>query len=286
MSPKLTRWQKQYLVSSDSSSSPSPPPTPDMSSSSVPASLATLSSSAVVEGDAREPPLRRFLLTPGLAVRAALRSGCCGFAFLTVSAFFCGLGPTLPAREPGVEGLGVPGPTEPCRPKFEDAEGRGPMLPVGRRRLLSLPADISRSCRVFACMALCAFVSLCWFNSACVCMFCNDGLSLAFRFTLVALLRRAIAAACARLGAPPPWFPDTGCSGVLVPVFDSDVGGTMLPGDSLSRDGICGSDGIDPSFCRSRNLMSSRFTCRSSCGVCEQDSCDYEVLTYECCSLF
>jgi hypothetical protein len=132
----------------------------------VPASLATLSSSAVVEGEARDPPLRRFLFIPDLAVRAALRNGCCGFAFLTVSAFFCGLGPTLPAREPGVEGLGVPGPIEPCRAKCDDAEGRGPMLPVGLRRLLSLPADISRSCRALACIALCAFVSRCWFNSA------------------------------------------------------------------------------------------------------------------------
>lgn len=96
-------------------------------------------------------------------------------------------------------------------------------------------------------------------------MFCNDGLSLEFRATLVALLSRAIAAACARLGAPPPWLPDTGCRGVLVPVFDSDVGGTMLPGESLRSDGICGSDGIDPSFCKSRSLISRRFTCRSSC---------------------
>jgi hypothetical protein len=149
------------LVSSDSSSSASPPLTPAMSSSSVPASLATLSSSAVVEGDALEPPLRRFLLTPDLAMRAALRNGCCGFALLTVSAFFGGLGPTLPAREPGVEGLGVPGPIEPCRPRLDDDVGRGPMLPVGRRRLLSLPADVSRSARAFACIALWAFVSRC-----------------------------------------------------------------------------------------------------------------------------
>lgn len=125
-----------------------------MSSSSVPASLATLSSSAVVEGDARDPPLRRFLWMPDLAVSAALRNGCCGFAFLTVSAFFCGRGPTLPAREPGVDGFGVPGPIDPCRPNVDDAEGRGPMLPFGRRRLLSLPADISRSCRALACIAL------------------------------------------------------------------------------------------------------------------------------------
>lgn len=157
MSPKLTRWQKQYLVSSDSSSSGSPA-TPDISSSSVPASLATLSSSAVVDGDALDPPLRRFLLTPDLAVRAALRSGCCGLAFLTVRA--C-LGPTLPAREPGVGGFGVPGPMEPCLPSEEFAVGSGPMLPVGRRRLLSLPADISRSERALDWIALCALVSLC-----------------------------------------------------------------------------------------------------------------------------
>lgn len=127
---------------------------PDMSSSSVPASLATLSSSAVVDGDARDPPLRRFLLTPDFAVSAALRNGCCGFAFFTVSACFGGLGPTLPAREPGVDGLGVPGPIDPCRPKLDAAEGSGPILPVGRRRLVSLPTDTSRSCRALACIAL------------------------------------------------------------------------------------------------------------------------------------
>jgi hypothetical protein len=233
-----------------------------MSSSSVPASLATLSSSAVVEGDARDPPLRRFLLTPDLAVSAALRNGCCGFALLTVSAFFTGLGPTLPAREPGVDGLGVPGPTEPCRPKCDDAEGRGPMLPVGRRRLLSLPADISRSCRAFAWAALCALVSLCWFISACCCMFCSDGFNLELAFTFVAFVRRAIAAACARFGAPPPWLPDTGWSGVLVPV-ESDDGGTIFPGESLSKEGIEGSDGIEPSACKSRSLISNFLTWRS-----------------------
>lgn len=150
MSPKLTRWQKQYLVSSPSSSSASPPPTPDISSSSVPASLATLSSSAVVDGDALDPPLRRFLGTPDFEVKAALRRGCCGLAFLTVSACFGGLGPTLPAREPGVDGFGVPGPMEPCRPRFDGAAGNGPILPVGLRLLLSLPADASRSCRAVA----------------------------------------------------------------------------------------------------------------------------------------
>jgi hypothetical protein len=184
-----------------------------------------------------------------------------------VRAFFWGRGPALPARDPGVDGLGVPGPIEPCRPRCEEAEGRGPMLPVGRRRLLSLPADISRSCRAFACIALCALVSRCWFKSACVCMFCRDGFNLAFKLTLVAFVMRAIAAACARLGAPPPWLPDTGCSGVLAPVLVSDDGGTMFPGESLNNEGICGSDGIDPSFCKSRSLMSSRLTCLSICNV-------------------
>jgi hypothetical protein len=61
------------------------------------------------------------------------------------------LGCTLPARDPpGVDGFGVPGPTEFCRPKDEDAAGRGPMDPVGRRLLLSLPADNSRSDRAVA----------------------------------------------------------------------------------------------------------------------------------------
>jgi hypothetical protein len=91
-------------------------------------------------------------------------------------------------------------------------------------------------------------------------MFCKDGFNLAFRPALVALVRRAIAAACARFGAPPPWFPETGCSGVLAPVFVSDEGATMLPGESLSSDGMDGSDGMEPSFCRSRSLMSSRLT--------------------------
>src|SRR5690242_17125034 len=187
MSPKLTRWQKPYLVSSDSSSSPSPA-TPDISSSSVPASLATLSSSAVVEGEALEPPLRRYLYTPALAVNAALRNGCCGLAFLTVRA--C-LGPTLPAREPGVDGFGVPGPTEPCRPIVDDAAGRGPIVPVGRRRLLSLPADCSLSDRAVAWMALCALVNLCWFSRACVCIFC---IGAALEFMFVAFVIRAMAA--------------------------------------------------------------------------------------------
>jgi hypothetical protein len=115
-----------------------------------------------------------------------------------------------------------------------------------------------------ACIALCALVSRCWFNSACVCMFCSDGFSLAFSVAFVAFAMRAIAAACARFGAPPPWFPETGCNGVLVPVLVSDDGGTMFPGESRSSEGICGSDGIDPSFCRSRSLMSSRFTWRSN----------------------
>lgn len=148
MFPKLTLWQKQYFVSSPSSSSPSAPPIPVISSSSVPASLATLSSSAVVDGDVRDPPLRRFVfVTPALAARAIFRSGCCGFAFFTVNACLCGcLGPTLPAREPGVDGFGVPGPMEPCRESPDAAGGgRGPKLPVGRRRLPSLPVDISRS---------------------------------------------------------------------------------------------------------------------------------------------
>jgi hypothetical protein len=47
---------------------------------------------------------------------------------------------------------------------------------------------------------------------------------------------------------------------VLAPVFVSDEGATMLPGESLSSDGMDGSDGIEPSFCRSRSLMSSRLT--------------------------
>lgn len=182
---------------------------------------------------------------------------------MTVSAFFCGRGPTLPAREPGVEGFGVPGPMDPCRPRFEDAAGRGPMLPVGRRRLLSLPTESSRSCRAFACMALCALVSRCWFRSACVCMFCSDGFILELRPTFVAFVSRAMAAAWARFGAPPP-LPDTGSSGVLDPVFDCDAGGTKFAGESLSSEGIWGSVGIEPSFCRSRSLISRRFTCRSS----------------------
>jgi hypothetical protein len=98
-------------------------------------------------------------------------------------------------------------------------------------------------------------------------MFCNDGFNLAFRLALVAFVMRAIAAACARFGAPPPWLPDTGCSGVLVPVFDNDEGGTIFPGESLSNEGICGSEGIEPSFCKSRSLISSRLTCRSICHV-------------------
>jgi len=133
------------------------------------------------------------------------------------------------------------------------------MLPVGRRRLLSLPAESSRSCRAFACMALCWFVSRCWFNSACVCMLCSDGFILEFKPTFVALVSRAMAAAWARFGAPPP-LPDTGSSGVLDPVFDCDAGGTKLPGEFLKSEGISGSLGIEPSFCRSRNLISSRFT--------------------------
>ena len=141
---------------------------------------------------------------PDLAVSADLRSGCCGFAFLTVSACFGGRGPTLPGRDPGVDGLGVPGPTEVCLPRFEGALGSGPILPVGRRRLLSLPADDSLSCRALAAAALCAFVSRCWFNKACVCMDGSDGFTLGLGVTLVAFVMRAMAAAWARVGAPPP----------------------------------------------------------------------------------
>lgn len=67
-------------------------------------------------------------------------------------------------------------------------------------------------------------------------------------FTFVAFVMRAIAAACARLGAPPPWLPDTGCNGVLAPVFEDDKGGTRLPGESFSSEGICGSAGMEPSL--------------------------------------
>lgn len=76
-------------------------------------------------------------------------------------------------------------------------------------------------------------------------MFC---IGAALEFTFVALVMRAIAAACARFGAPPPWLPDTGCSGVLAPVLEDDRGGTRFPGESLNSDGICGSAGIDPSL--------------------------------------
>lgn len=78
-------------------------------------------------------------------------------------------------------------------------------------------------------------------------MFCT-GAALELMFVFVALVMRAIAAACARLGAPPPWFPDTGCSGVLEPVFEDDRGGTRFPGESFSKEGICGSAGMEPSF--------------------------------------
>jgi hypothetical protein len=76
-------------------------------------------------------------------------------------------------------------------------------------------------------------------------MFC---IGAALEFTLVALVMRAIAAACARFGAPPPGLPDTGCSGVLAPVLEDDRGGTRFPGESLNSEGICGSAGIDPSL--------------------------------------
>jgi hypothetical protein len=99
---------------------------------------------------------------------------------------------------------------------------------------------------------------------ACVCMFCSDGVDLAFKPAFVAFVMRAMAAACARLGAPPPWLPDTGWSGVFAPVLDSDDAGTLLPIDSCISDGIVGSEGIDPSLCRSRSLMSNRLTCRSN----------------------
>lgn len=69
-------------------------------------------------------------------------------------------------------------------------------------------------------------------------MFCNDGFSRELRFTLVAFVIRAMAAAWARLGAPPPWLPDTDGTGVLAPVLDADVGGTKLPGESLRSEGI------------------------------------------------
>lgn len=189
----------QYFVSSDSSSSP--PPIPDISSSSVPVP-STLSSSAVVDGDAREPPLRRLLLLdPDLAVRAVLRSGWCGFALLTVSACLCGC--TLPARDPaGVPVLGVPAPTEGCLASPDAGGGRVPKLPGGRRLLPSLPTDTSRSWRVIAWIALCALVRLCRFIIACACIDCIEGRFLLFAPT--AFWRRAMAAADTRFGAPPP----------------------------------------------------------------------------------
>ena len=69
-------------------------------------------------------------------------------------------------------------------------------------------------------------------------MFWSEGVVLEFSPTLVALLSRAMAAACARLRAPPPWLPDTGSNGVLAPVLDMEAGGTRFPGDSLSSEGI------------------------------------------------
>jgi hypothetical protein len=186
---------------------------------------------------------------------------------LTISGCFCDrLGPTLPARDPGVAGLGVPGPIEAALPNDDGGPGSGPVLRLGRRRLLSLPADISRSCRAVAWAALCWFVSRCWFSNACCVIFCRLGLTLGLR--LVAFAIRAMAA-CARFGPPGPWFPDTACSGVLAPVVLSEEGGTMLPGDSLSNEGSWGSVEIEPSSCKFFNFMSSRFTCRSNCSVLE-----------------
>ena len=95
-------------------------------------------------------------------------------------------------------------------------------------------------------------------------MFCI-GAALEVALTFVALVMRAIAAACARLGAPPPWLPETGCNGVLAPVLEDDSGGTRFPGESFNSEGICGSAGMEPSLCRSRSLISSRLTYRSSC---------------------
>lgn len=69
-------------------------------------------------------------------------------------------------------------------------------------------------------------------------MFCKEGFSREFMLTFVAFVMRAIAAACAKLGAPPPWFPDTGSSGVLAPVLDIDDGATKFPEDSLNNEGI------------------------------------------------
>lgn len=69
-------------------------------------------------------------------------------------------------------------------------------------------------------------------------MFCSEGFVLELSPTLVALLSRAIAAACARFGAPPPWFPDTGSNGVLAPVLVTEAGGTRFPGESLNSEGI------------------------------------------------
>lgn len=71
------------------------------------------------------------------------------FAFpgSTVFVFFfvLGLGPRLPARlPPGVPAFGVPGPIDDCRAREELADGSEPRDAFRRRRLLSLPTDISR----------------------------------------------------------------------------------------------------------------------------------------------
>lgn len=66
--------------------------------------------------------------------------------------FFIGRGPTLPARLPGVEALGVPGPSEDCR-KFDVAVGRVPRLAFSLRLLGSFPTETSRLPRLIGVLA-------------------------------------------------------------------------------------------------------------------------------------
>jgi hypothetical protein len=61
---------------------------------------------------------------------------------------------------------------------------------------------------------------------------------------------------------------DTGCSGVLAPVFMDEDGGTRLLGESRSKLGMEGSIGMEPSVWRSRSLMSKRLTYLSIWHLC------------------
>lgn len=147
-----------------------------------------------------------------------------------------GLGPKLPARlPPGVPAFGVPGPSDDCRAREELAEGRAPRDAFRRRRLLSLPTDISR-CRLLADIAASAeaFDMCVWFSTV------DPEPPIAGELMLrpcpVALASRAMAA-LAICCEPACALTESGFKGVFAPVAVDEAGATRLPGDSRKRDG-------------------------------------------------